>query len=194
MYCFVLHIGIYLYDTNSKETHKSCVCFQHARTRSGRMFSRVLNVQIKHKTDASLCYFYNIDMLQHTNTKIYQIFTKLHDKISSTYSIILKWMPMYTLVSEKTYVYKGRLNNTAFNIVRVAQLVEHRTTDLRAVRSNTTVGKNFSFCILLLLTSTWQVEWSHKKEIKHDVYPMYIGAERERVIIWKKNGGGTSLQ
>ena len=27
MYCFVLHIGIYLYCTNSKETHKSCVCF-----------------------------------------------------------------------------------------------------------------------------------------------------------------------
>ena len=25
MYCFVLHIGIYLYWTNSKESHESCI-------------------------------------------------------------------------------------------------------------------------------------------------------------------------
>ena len=31
MYCFVLHIGINLYWTNSKETYKSCVRFQHVR-------------------------------------------------------------------------------------------------------------------------------------------------------------------
>ena len=41
MYCFVLHIGIYPYCTNSKKTHTSCACFQHAHTRSGRMFGRV---------------------------------------------------------------------------------------------------------------------------------------------------------
>ena len=28
-------------------THKSCVCFQHANSRSGRMFDRVLHVQSK---------------------------------------------------------------------------------------------------------------------------------------------------
>ena len=51
-------------------------------------------------------------------------------------------MPMYTLVS---YMYKGHLNNLAFNKVRVAQSVEHRTTDLRAVRIPL-----WAFCILSL--------------------------------------------
>ena len=41
MYCFVLHIGIYVYFTNNKETHRSCAYFQRADTRSGRMFGRV---------------------------------------------------------------------------------------------------------------------------------------------------------
>ena len=41
----VLHIGIYLCCTNSKETHKSCACFQHAITRSGRKFGRVCTLK-----------------------------------------------------------------------------------------------------------------------------------------------------
>ena len=41
MYCFVLHIGINVYFTNNKETHRPCACFQRANTRSGRMFGRV---------------------------------------------------------------------------------------------------------------------------------------------------------
>ena len=45
-------------------------------------------------------------------------------------------------------MYKGHLNNSAFNKVLIAQSVERRTTDLRAVGSNSNVGKNFSFCIL----------------------------------------------
>ena len=93
MYCFVLHIRIYLYDTNSKETHKFCVCFLHANTRSGRMFGRVLYVQSKHRTGAYLC---NIDIFQYTNTKICQNFHKtvqLQDEIRSTLC------RMYALVS-----------------------------------------------------------------------------------------------
>ena len=35
---------------------------------------------------------------------------------------------------------------------RLAQLVEHQTSNLRAVGSSPTVGKNFSFCILPLST------------------------------------------
>ena len=53
MYCFVLHIGIYLYCTNSKKMHKSRVCF--------KMQTR-LDVESKHRTCASLCYLYNIDI------------------------------------------------------------------------------------------------------------------------------------
>ena len=47
MYCFVLHIGINVYFTNNKETHRSCACFQRANTRSGRMFGRVCSDQRK---------------------------------------------------------------------------------------------------------------------------------------------------
>ena len=71
-------------------------------------------------------------------------------------------------------MYSGYLSNPAFNKVRIAQSVEHQTTDIRAV--NPTVGKNFSFCILSLSTRTWQVDWTHTNEIKHDIHPRYIGA------------------
>ena len=73
-------------------------------------------------------------------------------------------------------MYKGNLNITAFKKVRAAQSVDHRTLDLRAVGSNSTVRKNFSFCILSLSTRTWQVDWSYTNEIKHGVHVRYIGA------------------
>ena len=47
---------------------------------------------------------------------------------------------------------------------------------LIALGSSPTVGKNFSFCILSLSTRSWQVDWPHTNEIKHDVHPRYIGA------------------
>ena len=59
---------------------------------------------------------------------------------------------------------------------RLAQSVGHHTSNLRVVGFSPTVGKNFSFCILSLSTRSWQVDWSHANEIKHDVYPRYIGA------------------
>ena len=59
---------------------------------------------------------------------------------------------------------------------RLAQSVEHQTSDLRAVGSSPIVGKNFSFCILSLPTRSWQVAWSHTNEIKHDVHRSYICA------------------
>ena len=49
--------------------------------------------------------------------------------------------------------------------VRVAQSVEHRTTAVRAVNSNPTVGKNFSFCNLSLSTRTWYVDWSTQMKL-----------------------------
>ena len=62
---------------------------------------------------------------------------------------------------------------------RLAQSVEHQTSDLRVVGSGPTVGKNFSFGILSLSTRSWQVDWPNTNEIKHDVHPRYIGAKRE---------------
>ena len=40
--------------------------------------------------------------------------------------------------------------NTAFIEAQLAQLIEHQTSNLRAVGSSPTVSKNFSFCILSL--------------------------------------------
>ena len=45
---------------------------------------------------------------------------------------------------ESTCIHKGHLNNTAFNLTQLAQLVEHQTSVLRAVGSSPTVSKNFS--------------------------------------------------
>ena len=39
----------------------------------------------------------------------------------------------------------GHLDSTAFNKVRVAQLVEHQTSDLRVVGSSPTMGNFFHF-------------------------------------------------
>ena len=76
MYCFVLHIGIYLYCTDNKETHKSCACFQHANTRSGRMVGRVC--MLKASTGlVCLFTFYTIFIyIPISNTKQYIYHTK----------------------------------------------------------------------------------------------------------------------
>ena len=70
-------------------------------------------------------------------------------------------------------MYKGHINNITFNIVRVLQSVEHRTTYLRAMGSNSTVDKSFLFFIFKLSTRTWQVDWSYTNEIKHGLHPQY---------------------
>ena len=80
-YCFVLHMGIYLYLTNSKETQKPCICFQHTNThkhssRSGIMFGRVLHVASNNRTCSTLCYLSNIIYIQICNTKHYMYKTK----------------------------------------------------------------------------------------------------------------------
>ena len=61
---------------------------------------------------------------------------------------------------------------TSIQQARLAQSVEHQTSNLRVVSSSPAVDKNFSFCILSLSTRSW----SHANEIKHDVHPRYIGA------------------
>ena len=45
-----------------------------------------------------------------------------------------------------------------FQQARLAQSVEHQTADRTVVGSSPIVGKNFSFCILLLSTRSWQVD------------------------------------
>ena len=104
--------------------------------------------------------------------------------------IILKLIPVYTLELE-VHVCNKVILIDSFKQAGLAQWVEHQTSDLRVVGWSSTVGKNFSFCNMSLSTRSWQVNWSHTNEIKHDVHLRYIGCI-ERMVIWKKNGGGTS--
>ena len=56
---------------------------------------------------------------------------------------------------------------------RLAQSVEHQTLNRRVVGSSPTVDKKF---FILYFVASWQVDWSHANEIKHDVHPSYICA------------------
>ena len=66
MYCFVLHIGIYLHVMmhigQIAETHRSCVCFQHEKHDQTlyQIGCNVLHVESKHRICATLCYLSNI--------------------------------------------------------------------------------------------------------------------------------------
>ena len=83
---------------------------------------------------------------------------------------------MYTLVLEVHVCNKViKIDRFQQEQARLAQSVEHQTSDLMVVGSSPTVGKNFSFCILWLSTRPWEVDWSHANEIKHDINPRYKG-------------------
>ena len=57
--CYMYKYWISLYCANSKETHKSCVCFQHAKLDQAFYLIVCLYVESKHRTCAPLCYLYN---------------------------------------------------------------------------------------------------------------------------------------
>ena len=95
MYCFVLHIGINVYFTNNKETHRSCACFQRANNRLGRMFGRVCMLKASTGLGVSLCYLYK---------HLYIIFQYVTQNSTFTRQntlsfVILVLIIMYTLVS-----------------------------------------------------------------------------------------------
>ena len=139
------------------------------------MFGLVLHVKSKHRTGACLSYLYNIDIFQYTNTKIYPLFTKQYIykiKYSLLYHSQIYAIVYIGIVS--TYMYKGHLNNTALNKVLVAMSVEHRTSDLRSVGSNPTVGKKCFNCLF------WRARGrSRTNEIKHDLHARYIWTQME---------------
>ena len=125
MYGIVIHIGIDTHWTYSKETHKSCVCYQHAKhgpnTLSGRMFNCVLHVESKHRTCASLCYTSNIDIFLYDTHNTLYFEHHQHD-----------------------------FKTTDFTKARVSQSVGYQATNLKVLGSNPTVVNIFSLCILSL--------------------------------------------
>ena len=56
LFCVTYWNIIYKCCTNSKETHNSCACFQHANTAKHFYLIWYLHVESKHRTYASLCY------------------------------------------------------------------------------------------------------------------------------------------
>ena len=128
-----------------------------------------LHVESKHGIYASLCYLYNIDIFQYVTQN------STFSRQITFYFIIFVLIIMYTLVL-KVRVSDKVIQITSFQQARLAQSAEHQTSDLGVVGSSPAVGKTFSFCILSLSTRSWQVDWSHTNETKHDFHPTYIGA------------------
>ena len=71
---------------------------------------------------------------------------------------------------ERTCMYKGHFKGTFFVKAWVAQSVQHQATNLKVVGLSSTMGKNISFCVFSLSVRSWQVNWSHTNEIKHDIH------------------------
>ena len=173
MYCCVLHIGIYLHCTNSNVTPKSYACFQHANTRSDRMFGCVFMLKA---STGLVCLFAFCTIYRYICQCVTQNST--FTRQNTLFCIILVHITMYTTVL------RGHVCNKVIQIdssqeARLAQSREYQTSNLRVVGSSPTDGRNFSFCILSLSTRSWQVDLCHANEIKHDVHPRYIGAQRK---------------
>ena len=134
----------------------------------------------------AICQIYYSRYISMCSTKQYMYKTKyalIHHSRTYTNVYIGIW---------STYIYvKSHFNRKAFIKARATQSVEYRATNLKVVGSSPTVSKNFSFCILSLSMRSWQVNWSHKKEIKAWHSSEVIGAQRE-LSFERKNGGGTS--
>ena len=84
-----------------------------------------------------------------------------------------------------TCIFKGNYNRTTFIKVRFAQSVEHRATHLKVVGSISTVGKYYSFFILLLLTRSLQVECIGLRQMKSSMKSLPGKKYTERMIIWR---------
>ena len=77
---------------NSKETHKSWVCFQHAKHDQTFYLIWYLHVESKHRTCASLCYLYNIAIFKYVTQN--STFTRQN----TLHFIILELIPMCTCI------------------------------------------------------------------------------------------------
>ena len=180
MYCFVLHMGINVYFTNNRETHRSCACFQRANTRSGRMFGRVCMLKV---STGLVCLFaicitfiYYIPIC---NTKLY-----IYQKNMLSF-VILVLIIMYTLVSG-VHVCNKVIKMVSLHQARLAQSVERQTLNRRVVGSSPTVAKTFFILYFVasdallagrLAPCKWNQAWRPSE--------LYMCIERERKLILK---------
>ena len=91
----MLHIEIYLYCTNSKR-HISLMFAFNMQNTTIDDFNCVLHVERKHRTCASFCYLYDIDIFQYVTQN-----SRCTCKRQNTlYFIVLELMPMDIWVSK----------------------------------------------------------------------------------------------
>ena len=166
MYCFVLHIGIYINIVQIAKRHTSPVLAFNMQTWPNILPDLVFACwKQAHGLCVSLLFVqYRYNPICKPKQYIYK--NKKHALLSFAYLWQgIHWFCDYMYVIW-SFIQQPRLD----------QSVEHQTWNLRAVGSSPTVGQNFSFCILSLPMRSWEVDWSHANEIKHDVQPRYIGA------------------
>ena len=120
------------------------------------MFGRVFDFESKHRTVRQIPIRYTKQFMYKTKYAV------LHH--SGTYTNV------YIGIGS-TCMYKRHFNRIAFVKARVAQSVEHQARHFKVVGSSPTVGSNISFYILSRSTRSWQVDWSHTNEIKHNIHP-----------------------
>ena len=183
---------IHLYNFEDVERILSCTCtvlcyileyiymMQIAKIRTSHVFA--FNMQIPYQVECLvMCVSLLFERYRYIQKYKYKNIFNIHKTVhlyETKYAQLHNsriYVNVYIGIG-RTCMYNGLLNNSAYNKIRKAQSAEHRTTNLRAVGSNITVGKNFSFCILSLSRRTWQVDWSVTNEIKHDVYPRCMDA------------------
>ena len=170
MYCFVLHIGIYINVVQIAKRHTSPVLASNMQTRPNNL-SDMAYARWKQAQDLCVSLlFVKYTYIPICNTKQYIYKTDyaiLHP--SGTYNIV-------NIGIGSICMWWGHLNgqhspSPASSVSRASDL-ESKGLWVRVPLWT----RNFSFWILSLPTCSWHVDWPHANEIKHDVHPSYIGA------------------
>ena len=131
------------------------------KTRSDRVFGRVLHVESKHRTSASFCFLSSIDIFPYVTQ--YSTCTRQN----TLYFIILKLISIHTLVLE---FHLWSIRKDSFHQAQLTHSVKPLATNLKVVGSSPTLTKTILFCIFLFSTLSLQVDQAHTNKIKNDIH------------------------
>ena len=165
MYCFVLHIGLQLNCTNSKGTRKPCVCFQHANTRSGRIYN-FYNCQKEH-----VLAFYKIIW----HIILYPFFcSSLH---------INKPMCLHR------FTYRGRIHYmhvwifTLYSVYVLNKAIDHNTLDLWMEHTSNTETKCYKYYVNSQYFLIYPRNWHEKKLKRYFCFTKHNRFRFKRTVI-----------